>query len=134
MTTEDLLLAHLLAEPGDRLARLAYADWLEEHAGPGEASLAELLRVRAELAALAAADPRRDGLALREGELLRSYGTGWRVDPRRHAVVHGPYRRTKPHVGVGTIGHADHGKTTLTAALVARQAHRTGVGSLVVCG
>ena len=26
-------------------------------------------------------------------------------------------RRTKPHVNVGTIGHVDHGKTTLTAAI-----------------
>ncbi|HUT20467.1 MAG TPA: GTP-binding protein, partial [Anaerolineae bacterium] len=25
--------------------------------------------------------------------------------------------RTKPHVNVGTIGHIDHGKTTLTAAM-----------------
>ena len=29
--------------------------------------------------------------------------------------------RTKPHVNVGTIGHIDHGKTTLTAAITARQ-------------
>ena len=29
--------------------------------------------------------------------------------------------RTKPHVNVGTIGHIDHGKTTLTAALLAVQ-------------
>ncbi|MDP7029554.1 MAG: elongation factor Tu [Phycisphaerales bacterium] len=30
--------------------------------------------------------------------------------------------RTKPHVNVGTIGHIDHGKTTLTAAITTRQA------------
>ena len=28
------------------------------------------------------------------------------------------FERTKPHVNVGTIGHIDHGKTTLTAAIV----------------
>src|ERR1700738_2832708 len=32
------------------------------------------------------------------------------------------FARTKPHVNVGTIGHIDHGKTTLTAAIVMRQA------------
>lgn len=32
------------------------------------------------------------------------------------------FQRTKPHVNVGTIGHIDHGKTTLTAALVLRSA------------
>ncbi|MEE2907381.1 MAG: elongation factor Tu [Planctomycetota bacterium] len=31
------------------------------------------------------------------------------------------FNRTKPHVNVGTIGHIDHGKTTLTAAITARQ-------------
>ncbi len=30
------------------------------------------------------------------------------------------FERTKPHVNVGTIGHIDHGKSTLTAAMVAR--------------
>ncbi len=29
----------------------------------------------------------------------------------------GEFKRTKPHVNVGTIGHVDHGKTTLTAAI-----------------
>ncbi len=28
------------------------------------------------------------------------------------------FERTKPHVNVGTVGHIDHGKTTLTAAIV----------------
>ncbi|MEM7228376.1 MAG: elongation factor Tu [Planctomycetota bacterium] len=35
--------------------------------------------------------------------------------------------RTKPHVNVGTIGHIDHGKTTLTAAITMRQAAK-GLG------
>ena len=32
------------------------------------------------------------------------------------------FNRTKPHVNVGTIGHVDHGKTTLTTAILATQA------------
>ena len=36
------------------------------------------------------------------------------------------FQRTKPHVNVGTIGHIDHGKSTLTAAIAARSAHRYG--------
>ncbi|MSQ95720.1 MAG: elongation factor Tu [Gemmataceae bacterium] len=34
------------------------------------------------------------------------------------------FNRTKPHVNVGTIGHIDHGKTTLTAAILVRQAFK----------
>src|SRR3984893_10770879 len=34
------------------------------------------------------------------------------------------FSRTKPHVNVGTIGHIDHGKTTLTAALVKVQSKK----------
>jgi len=34
------------------------------------------------------------------------------------------FERTKPHVNVGTIGHVDHGKTTLTAAITAIQAQQ----------
>src|SRR5436853_589468 len=37
------------------------------------------------------------------------------------------FTRTKPHVNVGTIGHIDHGKTTLTAALVMRSAFRNKI-------
>ncbi len=34
------------------------------------------------------------------------------------------FERTKPHVNIGTMGHIDHGKTTLTAAITKRQAER----------
>ena len=37
------------------------------------------------------------------------------------------FARTKPHVNVGTIGHVDHGKTTLTAAIL-KVLHRQGGG------
>ena len=36
------------------------------------------------------------------------------------------FERTKPHVNVGTIGHVDHGKTTLTSAITATQAKKFG--------
>ena len=32
--------------------------------------------------------------------------------------------RTKPHVNVGTIGHVDHGKTTVTAAITGVQSKK----------
>ena len=40
------------------------------------------------------------------------------------------YERTKPHINVGTIGHIDHGKTTLTAAITMRLAHKAGSGNI----
>jgi elongation factor Tu len=36
------------------------------------------------------------------------------------------FERTKPHVNIGTIGHIDHGKTTLTAAITMRLAYKCG--------
>jgi elongation factor Tu len=41
-------------------------------------------------------------------------------------VSKGKFERTKPHVNVGTIGHVDHGKTTLTAAITMVQAKKFG--------
>ena len=37
--------------------------------------------------------------------------------------------RTKPHVNIGTIGHVDHGKTTLTAAITTVLAKQIGRAS-----
>jgi elongation factor Tu len=41
------------------------------------------------------------------------------------------FDRTKPHINIGTIGHVDHGKTTLTAAITAVLHQRYGLGDYV---
>jgi elongation factor Tu len=41
------------------------------------------------------------------------------------------FERTKPHVNIGTIGHVDHGKTTLTAAITKTLAHKYKLGEAV---
>jgi elongation factor Tu len=40
------------------------------------------------------------------------------------------FERTKPHINIGTIGHIDHGKTTLTAAITMRLASKAGKGNI----
>ena len=39
------------------------------------------------------------------------------------------FQRTKPHVNIGTIGHVDHGKTTLTAAITMAMSAANGSGT-----
>ncbi len=41
------------------------------------------------------------------------------------------YERNKPHVNIGTIGHVDHGKTTLTAAITLTLNKRNGTGAAI---
>ena len=41
------------------------------------------------------------------------------------------FERNKPHVNIGTIGHVDHGKTTLTAAITKTLFQRYGLGKMV---
>ena len=43
--------------------------------------------------------------------------TGWIKERNRLTMAKEKFERSKPHVNVGTIGHIDHGKTTLTAAI-----------------
>jgi elongation factor Tu len=40
------------------------------------------------------------------------------------------FKRDKPHVNIGTIGHVDHGKTTLTAAITSVLAKKGGAQAL----
>src|SRR2546426_12356985 len=42
------------------------------------------------------------------------------------------FRRTKPHLNIGTMGHVDHGKTTLTAAITKVLSERDPVGTRFV--
>ena len=42
------------------------------------------------------------------------------------------FNRSKPHVNVGTIGHVDHGKTTLTAAITSVLAKKVEHNSLIM--
>jgi elongation factor Tu len=41
------------------------------------------------------------------------------------------FERNKPHVNIGTIGHVDHGKTTLTAAITKTLNQRYGLGQMI---
>ncbi|RYY00053.1 MAG: GTP-binding protein, partial [Cyanobacteriota bacterium] len=41
-------------------------------------------------------------------------------------MARGKFERKKPHINIGTIGHVDHGKTTLTAAITMTLAGRSG--------
>ena len=45
---------------------------------------------------------------------------------RGYAETTGKYSRSKPHMNIGTIGHVDHGKTTLTAAITKTLAESGG--------
>ncbi|KAJ9137340.1 Elongation factor Tu [Coniochaeta hoffmannii] len=49
------------------------------------------------------------------------------------ARTYAVFERTKPHVNIGTIGHVDHGKTTLSAAITKRQADK-GLASFLDYG
>jgi len=49
----------------------------------------------------------------------------------RYKMAKAKFERNKPHCNIGTIGHVDHGKTTLTAAITKTLHERYGTGSAV---
>src|ERR1700716_1986022 len=57
-------------------------------------------------------------------------GNDRRVRERKRSMAKQKFERTKPHLNVGTIGHIDHGKTTLTAAISSVLAKRGGGGQV----
>ena len=56
--------------------------------------------------------------------MLRLRCTTARIAPLARSLA--TFQRTKPHVNIGTIGHVDHGKTTLTAAITKVMAETDG--------
>ncbi|KAF9910114.1 translation elongation factor Tu [Linnemannia zychae] len=55
--------------------------------------------------------------SLVQSSTMRTALTVPRMVARRTMATDGKFSRSKPHVNIGTIGHVDHGKTTLTAAI-----------------
>jgi elongation factor Tu len=55
---------------------------------------------------------------------------GWLYGSKENQMAKAVFERTKPHVNVGTIGHVDHGKTSLTAAITKVLALRGGASFL----
>ncbi len=86
MHRHEAFLADILAHPEDDVARLIYADWLEETGGPAEADRAELIRAQCALARLPADAPGRLSMAGRIDELLAAHDADW-VAPLRERVV-----------------------------------------------
>ncbi len=86
-------LADICANPGDDAPRLIFADYLEDH---GDAGRAEFIRVQVARARLPEWDAAQVGLRLREAELLRLHGDGWRAElpvPPWGGVEWGGFRR-----------------------------------------
>ena len=57
------------------------------------------------------------GLLLASQQQQQQHQQQQQQQQRGYAAAAGGYDRSKPHVNVGTIGHVDHGKTSLTAAI-----------------
>src|SRR4249920_598043 len=65
--------------------------------------------------------PKGSGAPEARGEDFRFCVEGWRANMAKEK-----FQRTKPHCNIGTIGHVDHGKTTLTAAITKVLAEKGG--------
>ncbi|PGH11287.1 elongation factor Tu, mitochondrial [Polytolypa hystricis UAMH7299] len=67
---------------------------------------------------------RTSRLSLQRPSGLNPVYHAFRQDKMGSRGMASAFERTKPHVNIGTIGHVDHGKTTLTAAITKRQAEK----------
>lgn len=77
MTTEDALLAAVIADPDADTPRLVYADWLDDHGGDAGRDRAEFIRVQVELARYPGRHPDRVRLYDRQDALLGRHGKAW---------------------------------------------------------
>lgn len=81
MTSEELgFVSSIIANRGDDTPRLAYADWLDERGGPGDAARAEFIRVQCELESYGSPVPNTDRVcefAHRERVILHNHEWNW---------------------------------------------------------
>ncbi|SPN98931.1 probable translation elongation factor EF-Tu precursor, mitochondrial [Cephalotrichum gorgonifer] len=77
-------------------------------------SVAPLLRTARALRAGSQVNPLQYALKRQNAAGILNFSRGYAAE----------YKRDKPHVNIGTIGHVDHGKTTLSAAITKRQAEK----------
>jgi uncharacterized protein (TIGR02996 family) len=110
MSDEDALLAAILAHPDEDTPRLAYADWLDEHADalPGRApeeghGRAEFIRLQIELARGGLDPQERTSAETRCAELQAAHGGSW-LASLRAACGDGPRPGVQFHRGF--VGHA----------------------------
>ncbi|MBY0231885.1 MAG: TIGR02996 domain-containing protein [Gemmataceae bacterium] len=89
MDASDILLADILADPGDDLPRRVYADWCEDH---GDSDRAEFIRLQLALAAMPDDDPARPEAEARETRLRKANERRW-LGPLRGHVQGWGFRR-----------------------------------------
>jgi uncharacterized protein (TIGR02996 family) len=117
--------------PDDDTPRLVFADWLDEHGGPGHAARAELIRVQIELARLLLDHHRRPALAARERALLVAHQAGWRRElPSLSGIIWGGLERGfVAAVWASLPALREHQAAVLAAAPVERLWLGSSVGS-----
>jgi uncharacterized protein (TIGR02996 family) len=81
MAQDDSFLQAIVSNPDDDVARLVYADWLDERGDPR----GEFIRVQCHLARLPEVDPRRPELKTVERRLLKEHGDEWLAGEWPHA-------------------------------------------------
>jgi uncharacterized protein (TIGR02996 family) len=124
MTHDEAFLQAMLEAPEDQTPRLIYADWLEEQ---GDSERGEFIRLQAQLAGLAADDPRRPALDERERRLFAELALSWPRSPRDRATAFAYCRRFMRGDAVSAAAYLAHPTVFRAAPLGAFHLDLTGL-------